>query len=37
VDNSIGSEPIQSDTAKTKLALKFEHHQIMVDGVEGSG
>jgi len=28
---------MQNDTAKTKLALKFEHHQIMVNGVEGSG
>jgi len=39
VDDSISSateirpEPIQNDTAKTK---KFEHHQIIVDGVEGS-
>jgi len=37
VDDSIGSateigpEPIQNDTAMTKLTLKFEHHQIMVD------
>ena len=28
---------IQNDTAKTKLALKFQHHQIMVDGVKSSG
>ena len=42
VDDSMGSateiwpEPIQNDITKTKLALKFEHHQIMVDSVESS-
>jgi len=33
----IRREPIQCGTAEIKLALKFEHQQIMVDGVEGSG
>jgi len=32
----IWPEAIQNNTAKTKLALKFEHHQVMDDSVEGS-